>query len=163
MSARAEALADRFNHEHNEVLRFVEGCSAADWQAMVSDDQCSVGVLAQHIAIGYELETEMIRGMVIGQPPPAPLQSWELLNEMNARNAEELRDVSPEAALTRLCDGADRAERFVRALSDEELARTAAIPLLGGATASVEQMIEQGLVGHPGGHLTSARAALDSR
>lgn len=47
-----------------------------------------------------------------------------------------------------------------RALSDEQLDRTGALPLADGASVSTQQLIEGGvLIGHVTGHLASIRAA----
>lgn len=163
MSARTQSLPNRFIHEHEEVLKFVDGCSADGWQVMVPDEQSTVGVVAQHIDFGYALEIDAIRTMVAGQPPPEQLRIWEVLNAINARNAIELRDRTPAEARSRLCNGAERAEQYLRGLSDEELARTASIPLLGGASQSVDWFIDNILVGHPGGHLAGIGAAINGR
>jgi len=52
------------------------------------------------------------------------------------------------------------AANVVRGLSDEQLGRSAPMPLIGGAPVSARRMIENVLIGHLQEHAGSIRSAL---
>ena len=45
MSGRADALAERFQRATEEVVRFVEGLSDAQWRAVDTDEGLSIGAM----------------------------------------------------------------------------------------------------------------------
>jgi hypothetical protein len=48
----------------------------------------------------------------------------------------------------------------IRTLTDEQLDRTAALPMIGGKTLGTQQLIETGMIGHIRGHVASMQTAV---
>ena len=75
---------------------------------------------------------------------------------MNESRAEKNSAASKADVLRELREGAGSTAAYVRRLSDEQLDRTAALALAGGATVSAQQLIEGGvLIDHVLGHMKS--------
>jgi hypothetical protein len=160
MGQRVGQLADQFEVVHREVVTFCEGLSESDWVTVVPSEQRTVGVLIQHIAIGYTAESALIRAIVTGQPLPAIYNDRALLDEANARDAVDLLPGIKADALTSLDRHARRTVRFLRSLSDEDLAMSDEVGIFGGARWTVENLIERIILGHPKSHLAGIREAL---
>jgi hypothetical protein len=88
-----------------------------------------------------------------------PAYSWGDINGMNESRAEKNSAASKAEVLRELRDGAASTAAYVRALSDEQLDRTGALALAGGASVSAQQLIEGGvLIDHVRGHMKSLQA-----
>ncbi len=160
MNGRAQRLAEEFERVNGEVIMLVEGCSAADWRARCAREGWTVGVVAHHIANGYDQEgtvARLVRAVTRGQPlPPPPPPGY---NEHHAaRHADCTREET--AALLRRNGAAGAA--LIRALSDAEIDRTFQSPR-GGPPRALQQLIEQIFTTHARGHLASIRETLDDR
>ncbi len=160
MGQRIDELVDQFEAIHREVVAFCESLTDTDWTTIVPNEERTVGVLIQHIAIGYTAESALIRAIVAGQPLPAIYTDRALLDEANAGNAVDLLPGTKDDALRSLDRHARRTARYLRSLSDEDLAKAQEIGLFGGASWTVEELISRIILGHPQSHLTSIRAAL---
>ncbi|MFT4037186.1 MAG: DinB family protein [Thermomicrobiales bacterium] len=157
MSARAEALADELQAVTDEVAQFIETVPDAGWQAYVPDDQCTVAALVCHIANSYNgMLANRIQPVVEGRDL-APL-ALEMLNAWNAQAAEIYAGASKELAREILAKNAAEAIAYIRTLDDDQLALTFEIATRPGPV-SIEDFIAGGLIGHPRGHLASARVA----
>ena len=66
MGKRAEALATRVEQGARELIAFVEGCSDAEWQTYVPDEDRTVGVLVHHVASAYPVELDVIKTLASG-------------------------------------------------------------------------------------------------
>src|SRR5215216_1156150 len=131
MGERAAALADQFEQTLGELIATVEGCSEEQWRAMCG-----------------------------AEGRPLPDLTWDDINGTNERRAGEQASCSKDEVLASLRDGGREMAAYVRGLSDEQLDRTGALPLAGGAQVSTQQLIEGGvLIDHARGHLASIRAA----
>jgi hypothetical protein len=163
MGQRAAVLADQLDSVHRDVVAFCESLSDDDWQAIVPNEQRTVGVLFQHIAVAYTAESALIRAIIAGQPLPEIYNDRELLDEVNARDAVDLLPGTQADTLKSLDRHARRASRFIRSLSDDDLAASAEIGIFGGRRWTVEELIEQIVLGHPRVHVESIRAALQQQ
>src|SRR5215207_1025589 len=85
--ARAQALAERFEQAHNEVIATVEGLSDAQWSAPGADEGRTVGITAHHIAASYPSTFGLVQTVASGQELPAV--GWDMIHAMNARHAEQ--------------------------------------------------------------------------
>jgi uncharacterized damage-inducible protein DinB len=161
MGQRANVLADELDSVNRDVVAFCESLSDDDWQTVVPNEQRTVGVLFQHIAVAYTAESALIRAIITGQPLPEIYNDQALLDEVNARDAVDLLPGTRTDTLRSLDRHARRASRFIRSLSDEDLAASATVGIFGGSVWTVEALIERIVLGHPQIHLASIRAALD--
>jgi hypothetical protein len=76
----------------------------------------------------------------------------------NARQAEEHANCTTAEVLDLLRRNCGQVAGMLRALSDEQLARTAISPR--GRTLTIEDAVDNGLVAHLRGHFTTVRATL---
>jgi hypothetical protein len=153
---RGNELADEFEGQVAELTKFIEGCSDADWKASRGPEGWSVGQLAQHVSGQFPLEMEYITAVAEGKTMPG--YSWDDINGKNDTRASKNTGVSKDAVLQELKSGAASTAAYLRGLSDEQVARTAPLPLADGAEVSTEQLIQGGvLIDHVRGHLKSMR------
>ena len=151
----AEDLAKRFEQVNQDLIKSVEACSDAQWRAQCAAEKWGVGVAAHHVAMGQEQIAGM--AMAIGAGQPLPPLTMEMLDGMNADHAKKFANCTKAETISLLRSGGAKAAGIVRAISDEQLARTADVI---GNQMSAQQFIEGVLIGHPQGHLGSIRATI---
>jgi hypothetical protein len=160
MGRRVDDLAEQLEAISREVIVFCEGLSDADWGTVVPNEERTVGVLMQHIAVAYGAEMALIRAIVNDQPLPAIYDDRAILDEANARDAVELLPGTKAEALAMLDEHCRAAAEFLRTLDDDDLAKARPLGMLGGTTLTVEKIIRRIVLGHPGWHLKNIRETL---
>ena len=158
MGERAKALAERFEKANDDVIKAVEHSSDADWRANCADLGWSVGVTAHHIAMGHRGIGGLVQALANGR---APGLTPEQIDQGNAEHARQFANCTKQETLDLLRANGKSAADGVRGLSDEQLNRKAAV-LAGAPELTVEQVVENVLIGHPQGHLQNMRAAQPS-
>jgi hypothetical protein len=159
VGARASALADQFEQRIAELARAIEDCPDGKWGALCGEEQWTVAATAHHVATQFPLEMEYLLAASTGTPMPP--HSWDDINVRNAKHAKEFTAISKADALKALRQNSAPIAAWVRALSDEQLDRTASLALADGATVSTEQLILGGvLIDHATAHTKSIRAAM---
>lgn len=154
MSERAETLAAQFEQANNDLIRTIEPMTDAQWKAVCSGENWSAGVVAHHVAGGHQPISGLVQAAATGQPLP-PLTP-EMLNQGNARHAQEYANCTKAETLDLLRQNGRTAAGVVRGLSDEQLQRSA--PVFGN-DMTAEQMIQNILIGHVQAHTASIKAA----
>jgi hypothetical protein len=157
MGARGEALAKTFEAKAQEATGVIERLSDADWKKVTAGEKWSVGVVAHHLAGAHEPIAGLIKAVASGQS--AGNLTPEMLNEMNAKHAQEHANCTKAETLTLHRKGVTAAAAVVRALGDAELDRTGTA-LKGMPAMSAEQMINGILIGHMEEHLGNVRSAV---
>jgi hypothetical protein len=159
MGARAGALADQFEQQINELAKAIEQCPPDKWGVLCGEEQWTVAATAHHVATQFPLEMEYLLASTTGTAMPP--HTWDDINARNAKHAEQFKAVSKDDALKALRENAAPVAAWVRALTDEQLERTAALPLADGAQVSTEQLLVGGvLIDHARAHAASIRAAI---
>jgi hypothetical protein len=158
MSTRARELAAAFERANETVIAAIESCSDEQLRTSCDGEGWPVVVTAHHIALSYQPIAGLVVSIANNQPLP-PLTP-EMLDEMNAKHAQECANVSREETVALLRREASAAIAAVRDLTDEQLRQTAVVVLAGGQTLSAEQVLELALVGHPTDHGQSIQTAL---
>lgn len=156
-------LAAPFLQAHHELLALVEGCSAAQWQAIPATEQRAVGMVAYHVACGYRAEIELVNAVVAGQPLPAIYLDKALLDQFNADDAAQHHGCAREEVIALLHAQAAATVAAIHGLNEEALSRTAHVPILApyfGDSVSVRQLVEGLLPTHIQMHLSEIRAAI---
>ena len=156
-STLTQALAARFEQVSQDVIATVEHCSDEAWQTVCPAEERPVAVVAHHIAVGYRTQLDGLRAALAGQPVPAIYQDWERLHAFNAEHAEQYAACTPGEVLDLLRRNGAAVARFIRDLSDEDLTRSAPLPLAGNARWTVQRWVERLLIGHAQQHLQSIR------
>lgn len=157
-STQTQALAARFEQASQAVIATVERCSAEEWQTVCPAEERPVGVVAHHIAIAYRTELDALRAALTGQPIPAIYQDWQRLHEFNAEHAAQYAGCTKGEVLDLLRGNGAAVARFLGELSDEDLARSAPLPLAGSRPWTVRRWVERLLIGHAEQHLRNIRA-----
>ncbi len=155
MSTHAESLADQFLHENDELVRLAERCSDAQWRMTCDAEGWTVGVTIHHVAADYLDLLAVIDAIVGGRAVPSVTR--EGLDERNSRHAERFAGCSKGETVALLRHNAATVANAIRALSDDQLARSGT---LLGRDVAVEHIIRVSLMGHIESHMTSVRAAL---
>jgi len=154
MGSRAESLADKFEQAVAEFAGTIERIPDEKWSAKGGPEGWTVAGVAQHVSGQFPLEMQYITAAAESKPMPS--YSWDDINGMNESRAEKNSSASKADVLRELREGAASTAAYVRGLSDEQLERTAALALAGGASVSAQQLIEGGvLIDHVLGHMKS--------
>jgi hypothetical protein len=157
-SERSVALADDLAAANAEVMAFVGGCTDAEWNTAVPEEGWPVGVVLHHIAVGHGHGVRWLRDMASGQ---GVTESAEDIDRENADHAVRMEAVGPDETLALLEQNGAQLEATLRALSDEDLARTAPFGPAGGRVMPVEALAAVG-ARHAREHLGHARGAVAS-
>lgn len=156
MSARAQALADDFEHENDELIRLVEGLSDAQWATRTEAEGWTVAAVARHVAAGIGIIRTRVQAVAAGQPPGFP--SVDEIHASNADDAIQYATVPRAEVLELLRTNGAALASLVRGLSDAQLDRSLALP--NGQTTTLAGLVGTGLVGHLRSHGGSIRAAV---
>jgi hypothetical protein len=152
MGARSEALAKQFEAKAREAAAVLEGLSDADWRKVTEAEQWTVGVTAHHLAGALEPVAGIVTAIVSGQSMGNFTSA--MLDEMNARHAKEHANCTRTETKALLEKGAAAAAAVVRGLSDDQLAKSAAV-FTDAPPMTAEQVIASGLITHIDEHFGS--------
>jgi len=157
-SRRANALAERLEQGARALEALAAPLGEREWQTRIPGDGRSVGVLVHHVATMYPLEIQLAQLLAAGKPIEGV--TWGAVHDINAKHAAEQAGVTREAALDLLRRNSAAAAAAIRALSDEELDRAAAVSLNADAPLTCQFFLEDHAVRHSYHHLARIRAAL---
>jgi hypothetical protein len=161
MGRRSESLAGRIEEGADGLAAFVESLSEADWKKPVSaTDRRSIGLIVHHVAAVYPVEMDLARA--IGGGNAVTDVTWDVVAELNAKNARDNAAITKVEALTLLRRNSRQASEQVRAFTDEQLDRAAPFGLAFGAPVTAQFVIEDHPVRHSWHHLARIRKALGS-
>jgi hypothetical protein len=161
MSQRSDALADRLEQGALALAKFASALSDTEWHSRVPKDGRKVGVVIHHVATMYPLEIQLAQKLASGEPVAGV--TWDAVHEINAKHAREHDSVTKEAALDLLQRNSGAAAAAIRALSDEQLDRAAAVSLNGDALLTCQFMLEDHAVRHSYHHLAVLRGTVKRR
>jgi hypothetical protein len=157
MGARSEALAKQFETKARDALATLEKLGDADWKKVTAAEKWPVGVTAHHLAGALEPVSYMVRAIAAGQSPGD--FSREMLDEMNARHANDFANCTRAETIELHRKGIAAAAATIRGLSDEELAKGGTL-FKGEPPMTAEQLIVGGLLNHTDEHFASIRKTL---
>ena len=156
--ARANALAERLEHGALALGATARTLTQAEWTTRIPGDGRTIGVVVHHVATMYPLEIQLAQTLAAGKPIAGV--TWDAVHELNAAHAQSNHAVTKEAALDLLARNSAAAAAAIRALSDEELDRAAAVSLNADAPLTCQFFLEDHAVRHSYHHLARIRAAL---
>ena len=157
-SRRANALAERLEQGARALEAVASALTDAEWQTRIPHDGRAIGVVVHHVATMYPLEIQLAQSLAGGKPISGV--TWEVVHELNARHASENSAVTKAGAIDLLQRNSVAAAAAIRALSDEELDRAAAVSLNADAPLTCQFFLEDHAVRHSYHHLARIRAAL---
>jgi len=158
MNKRTNALADRLEQGARALADFANTLTATEWETRVPSDGRKVGVIIHHVASAYPVEIQLAELLAKGKPVVGV--TWSLINEMNAKHANEHAAVTKEETLDLLRHNSSAAAAAIRALEDDELDNAARVSLNADAPLTCQFMLEDHAVRHSYHHLARLRAAL---
>ena len=158
MSRRSDALADRLEEGVTALAALAGSLSDADWQSRIPHDGRKIGVVVHHVGTMYPIEIELAQKLAAGRAVEGV--TWDDVHALNAAHARDFDSVTKAEALDLLERSSATAAAAVRALTDEELDRAAALSLNGDGPRTCQFMLEDHAVGHAWHHLVKIRAAL---
>ena len=165
MNERAILLAERFLQMHEGVLAVVEQCSDDQWNMMCAEEGESVGVVMHHIAVAYAAEVELIRATLAGELVPGIYTDAALLNQWHAEHAQQFQGCGRDETRALLHQNGSTTASFIAGVDTEQFNVIIDIPqmvLWWGHPPSIDQIIEDLIIGHPSGHLASIRTTVHS-
>ena len=157
MGARAESLAKQFEAKAAELTATIGKLSEADWQKVTAAEKWPVGVTAHHAAGAHEPIAGIVKTLASGQPMPHFTAA--MLDEMNAKHAQEHAACTKAETLALHQKGVAAAAATVRALSDAELDRSGTV-LAGMPPMTTQQAVEAILINHVAEHTGSIRKTI---
>jgi Mycothiol maleylpyruvate isomerase N-terminal domain len=157
MRARSEALAKQFVVKAQEAVAVLERLSDADWKQVTAAERWTVGVTAHHLASAFEPVAGLVTAIVSGQSRGHFTRA--MLDEMNARHAQEHANCTKAETIALFRRGAATAAAVVRGLSDDQLAKRGTV-FTDVPPMTAEQLITTGLIGHIDAHFGSIRKAI---
>ena len=157
-SQRANGLADRLEQGAHALASFANGLTDAEWQTRLPKDGRKIGVVVHHVASVYPMEVQLAQTIAAGNPVTGV--TMDNVHEMNAGHSKEFDAVTKDVALDLLRRNSAAAAAAIRALSDEQLDRAAAVSLYADAPLTCQFVLEDHAVRHSYHHLARMQAAL---
>jgi hypothetical protein len=149
-----EAVGKQFEAKVQEAVAVLEQLSAADWNKVTEAERRTVGVTAHHLASALEPVAGMVAAIASGQSRGHFTRA--MLDDMNAKHAQEHAHCTRAETIALLKSGAAAAAAVVRGLHDEQLATSGTV-FTDAPPMTVEQLITSGLIGHIEAHVGSIR------
>jgi hypothetical protein len=156
MGAQGEVLAGKVELAADQLISAIEGCPDGLWTATTAAEGWSVAATSHHAADGFDTTSQFVMAVAKGLPVPALTR--DMIDGGNAKHAQEFAACSKSETIELARTASAKAAATLRGLSDEELARTVAMPLLGEQPLTATQLAEYLVIGHPIGHVESVHA-----
>jgi hypothetical protein len=154
MGTKSEALAEQFEGKVQEAVAVIEKLSDADWKKVTEAEKWTVGVTAHHLASALEPVAGIVSTIVSGQSRGTFTRA--MLDELNARHAQEHAKCTKVETIALLKRGTAAAAAVVRGLHDDQLAKSGTV-FTDAPPMTAEQLIAGGLIGHIDAHFDSIR------
>lgn len=156
---KANDLADRILIGAVALEDYAEKLSDSDWQRKVAGDGRTIGVVVHHVASSYPVEIDLARLLASGQP--ITQVTMEVIDQMNAKHAQENVAVGKQETLDFLRRNSKAAADSVRVFTDMELEKAAPVSLNADAPLTTQFFIEDHALRHSFHHLARIRATLN--
>lgn len=156
---RANALAETLQKGADALAAFASTLSDVEWEARIPRDGRKVGVVVHHVSSVYPIEIQLAQTVASGKPVEGV--TWDVVHAMNAGHAKDQGAITKAAAIEALRTNSAAAAAAIRALTDEELDRTATVSLYGDAPLTCQFVLEDHAVRHSYHHLAKIRAAVN--
>jgi uncharacterized damage-inducible protein DinB len=150
--SRQEDVAAELEQVSEEIARFIDECPDETWRSVSREEGWTLAAVAYHCAQGNDLALGWICQMLTLRPV---YETPETHDALNAVEAKRHADASKAEVAETLRRSTARTARFFRALTDEELSRSAM-----HGVAEREMTVGQfmgAFVRHMQGHLASLK------
>jgi len=163
VSDRSERLAAELEAANAEVIAFAESCPAAVWTAPCVDDGRTVAAVVRHVGGAYIAHTRLVQAAASGESIPAMFGDWEAIHQGNAISAQKYANADRGETIASLRRNSANLAAAIRDLTDEQLDRTAVVPIFGDEARTTAAIIAVPVIDHPRGHLVGLRATVAER
>jgi hypothetical protein len=163
MSERAETLAAQLEAENAAMIAFAESCPEAVWTTPCVDDGRTIAAVVRHVGGAYIAHTRLVQAGTSGEPVPAMFGDWETIHRGNAISAEKYANADRGETIASLQRNGANLAAMIRDLTDEQLDRTAVVPIVSDEARTVAEIIAFPVIDHPRGHLVGLRATIEGR
>jgi hypothetical protein len=160
MATTGDALATRFETKVREAAAVLERLSDADWKKTTAAETWTVGATAHHLATAYGAVPGIV--MTIATGGSRGHFTRAMLDELNARHAEEHAGCTKSETLALMRKTAAGAASIVRGLADTQLAKSG-IVFDDVPPMTAEQLITRALIDHTDEHLRSIQETVGTR
>ncbi|HEY2434068.1 MAG TPA: DinB family protein [Vicinamibacterales bacterium] len=157
-SVRAGLLADRLEQGARALASLASTLCDNEWHTPLPHDGRSCGVVVHHVASVYPLEIQLAKTVASGDPVTGV--TGKDVDAMNAAHADAHAAVTKGQAIDLLLRNSAAAADAIRALTDEDLDRAAAVSLYDDAALTCQFVLEDHAVRHSYHHLAGIRAAV---
>jgi hypothetical protein len=151
-----ENLANAFRNRAERIIAVVEDCDPRAWNTITIIEGWPVASVAQHIADGVRFHASILARMSHGRALPDVT-----MTQIDSGN-EAYRDahLSHDEVLDALRENTERAAGLIDSLTEEQLSRTAMVPIPREAMLTARQFIEQVMLPHISMHTDSIMESL---
>lgn len=119
INQNVQALAQRFQEFNQELITFVENCSASDWCKVTKAEGWTVGVTAHHVAATHYPLIDWVQMLVEGRTLPPVTMA--MVDEMNRQHAAAHVDCTPTEVIDLLRRDGDKALAYLLTVTDADL------------------------------------------
>jgi hypothetical protein len=149
---KVAALLRQFNELHEELLAFVQACTATSWRKITVAEGWPVGVTARHIGVAHYPVIEWVQMIVQGNPlPPVTMNT---IDQLNAQHAEAQRDCTQPEVVALLQRNHAKVIAYLQTIEDADLERHGYLKLFD-ADVSAAQLFAAILLNSVAKHLDS--------
>jgi DinB family protein len=160
MSERTESLAVELEAVNAEVIAFAESCPEAAWTMPCVDDGRTVAAVTRHVGGAYIVHARLVQAVASGEPVPAMFGDWKAIHQGNAISAEKYANADRGETIASLQRNGANLAAMIRDLTDEQLGRTAIVPIFSDDARTTAEIIAFPVIDHPRGHLVGLRATV---
>ena len=163
MDPRVKDFSDQFLAASHAVLEFVRLCPDVEWATLCSAENETLAAVANHIAVAYALETDLISAALSGGTPPEVYTHEGALDQFHAETSLRFAGLSQAETIEHLQENGENIYRYLCQLIDSQLDHPVNAEMIQrwfGAPIPVEAVIQHLVIGHPLEHLRSMQNAL---
>ncbi len=162
MSEHAQTLATQLEAVNAEMVAFAESCPAEVWTMPCVEDGRTVAAVVRHVGGAYIAHMRLVQAAASGEPIPAMFADWQVIHQGNAISADKYAHADRGETVASLRRNGANLATAIGDLTDEQLNRTAIVPIFGDVAYTTAEIIAVPVIGHPHGHLVGLRATVDA-
>jgi hypothetical protein len=157
-SVRGELLASRLEQGARALAALASTLCDAEWHTDLPHDGRTTGVVVHHVATMYPLEIQLAQTVATGTAVTG--LTMRDVDAINATHAAEHAGVTKGEAIDLLLRNSAAAAAAIRAMTDAELDRAAAVSLYEDAPVTCQFVLEDHAVRHSYHHLAGIKKAV---
>jgi len=158
MTKRSEALAQRVEEGHRELMALIESLSDEEWKRPIPGDMRTVGVVLHHVADVLPILTVLFKGIAAGNTMSGV--EGQTVHNLNHQHAIDHANCTKDETLALLKQNSALVSAAIRELSDEELDQAVPVSLHFDAPLTAQYFIEFHPLRHSYWHMAEVRALL---